>query len=51
MDLESIFENDMPTLESVHANIARLKREIHNKTAIHIRNVIGNVKGLSNFQV
>ena len=51
MDSESRSESDVPTLESVRANIARLKRKIHDKIVIMIRNKIGNIKGLSNFQV
>ena len=51
MDSESRSKSDVPTLESVHANIARLKRKIHNKTIIMIRNKIGDIKGFSGFQI
>ena len=51
MDFESRFENDVPTHESVCADIARLKREIHNKTVLTIKSRIGDVKGLDGLQI
>ena len=51
MDLESRSKNDVPTLESVYANIVKLKRKIHDKAVIIIRNTIGDIKGLSEFQI
>lgn len=51
MESESRSENDAPTLESVCANIARLKRRIHDKTILMLRNMIGDVRGLSGFQI
>ena len=50
MDSKSRSKNDVPTLESIRANIAWLKREIHNKTVIGIRNTICSIKGLNGFQ-
>ena len=51
MESESRFESDVPTLESVCANIARLKRKIHDKTILTLRSTIGNVKGLDGLQI
>ena len=51
MDSESRSKNDVPTPKSVHANIARLKRRIHDKTVFILRNTIGDIKGLSGFQI
>lgn len=51
METESRSESDVPTLESVHANIARLKRMIHDKTILMLRNMIGDMKALSGFQI
>ena len=51
MDSKSRSESDVPTLESVCANIARLKRKIHDKTILMLRNKIGDVKGLSGLQI
>lgn len=49
MDSEFRSESDMPTLESVHTNIARLKRKIHDETFVMLRSTIGDIKGLSGF--
>lgn len=51
MDSESTSENDVPTLESVCTNIAKLKRKIHGKTIIMIRNTIGDIKGMNGCQI
>ena len=51
MDLEFKPKSDVPTLESVCANIARPKREIHSKIIVGIRNIVGNIQDLSDFQV
>ena len=51
MDLEFKSESDVPTLEIICANIARLKREIHSKIIVSIRNIVGNIQDLSHFQV
>ena len=51
MDLDVRSKSGLPSLESVRENIERLKREIHSKVVIHIRNAIGNIQDLSGFQV
>ena len=51
MDYDSRSENDVPTLKSIRANIARLKRKIHYKTVLMLRSTIGDIKGLSGFQI
>ena len=44
MELESRSESVVPTLESFCANIIELKRRIHDKIVIMIRNTIGDIK-------
>ena len=50
MDYESRSKNDVPTPESVRANLARLKRKIHDYVVLMLRITIGDIKGLNGFQ-
>ena len=50
MDSKFRSKNDIPTLESIHEDIAWMRREIYNETIIDIRNTIGDIMGLNGFQ-
>lgn len=50
MDFEFRSQNDVPTPESVRANIARLKRKIHDNIVLTLRSKIGNIMSLNGFQ-